>query len=78
MNEAALEAVRRGGEVVTSADVYNGMDRILQARPLARAQPETLVGLGYAALAQVEITCSVEQCIKMQSCGSWCGDSQQS
>ncbi|KAK9845482.1 hypothetical protein WJX81_007602 [Elliptochloris bilobata] len=30
LNEAALEAVRRGGDVITSADVYDGMDRILQ------------------------------------------------
>ena len=30
LNEAALEAVRRGGDIITSVDVYNGMDRILQ------------------------------------------------
>jgi ATP-dependent Zn protease len=32
MNEAALECVRRRGEAVSSADIYNGMDRILQVR----------------------------------------------
>ncbi|KAL0050459.1 hypothetical protein WJX82_011563 [Trebouxia sp. C0006] len=30
MNEAALEAVRRNGSVVNTADIYNAMDRILQ------------------------------------------------
>ncbi len=30
VNEAALEAVRRGGSIITTEDVYNGMDRILQ------------------------------------------------
>ena len=30
LNEAALEAVRRGGSLITTEDVYNGMDRILQ------------------------------------------------
>ena len=30
LNEAALEAVRRGGSIITTEDVYNGMDRILQ------------------------------------------------
>ena len=32
MNEAALEAVRRNGSVITSIDIYNAMDRILQVR----------------------------------------------
>ena len=30
LNEAALETVRRRGEQVSTADIYNGMDRILQ------------------------------------------------
>ncbi|KAL3161042.1 hypothetical protein ABBQ38_009425 [Trebouxia sp. C0009 RCD-2024] len=30
MNEAALEAVRRNGSVINTADIYNAMDRILQ------------------------------------------------
>ena len=30
LNEAALETVRRRGEQVSRADIYNGMDRILQ------------------------------------------------
>jgi len=30
LNEAALETVRRGGDLVNKADIYNGMDRILQ------------------------------------------------
>ena len=30
MNEAALECVRRRGQAISKADVYNGMDRILQ------------------------------------------------
>jgi ATP-dependent Zn protease len=30
VNEAALEAVRRGAHAVSKADMYNGMDRILQ------------------------------------------------
>ena len=30
LNEAALETVRRRGESVSTADIYNGMDRILQ------------------------------------------------
>jgi ATP-dependent Zn protease len=34
MNEAALEAVRRNGSVVNTADIYNAMDRILQVRPV--------------------------------------------
>lgn len=33
MNEAALEAVRREGALITSADIYNAMDRILQVQP---------------------------------------------
>ena len=33
LNEAALEAVRRQGELVSKADIYNGMDRILQVLP---------------------------------------------
>ena len=33
MNEAALEAVRRNGSVVNTADIYNAMDRILQVTP---------------------------------------------
>ena len=32
MNEAALEAVRREGALISSADIYNAMDRILQVR----------------------------------------------
>jgi len=35
MNEAALEAVRRNGSVVNTADIYNAMDRILQVTPPA-------------------------------------------
>lgn len=35
LNEAALETVRRGGDLVTKADIYNGMDRILQVPLLA-------------------------------------------
>lgn len=30
LNEAALETVRRSGDSVSTADIYNGMDRILQ------------------------------------------------
>ena len=30
LNEAALETVRRKGDRVSRADIYNGMDRILQ------------------------------------------------
>lgn len=30
LNEAALETVRRRGDLVSKADIYNGMDRILQ------------------------------------------------
>ena len=30
LNEAALETVRRRGESVSTVDIYNGMDRILQ------------------------------------------------
>ena len=30
LNEAALETVRRRGDQVSRADIYNGMDRILQ------------------------------------------------
>ena len=30
LNEAALEAVRRDGLTITSGDVYNAMDRILE------------------------------------------------
>jgi hypothetical protein len=30
LNEAALETVRRQGSLVSRADIYNGMDRILQ------------------------------------------------
>ena len=32
-NEAALECGRRGGDVITTADIYNGIDRILQVPP---------------------------------------------
>ena len=32
LNEAALEAVRRRADLVARADIYNGMDRILQVR----------------------------------------------
>ena len=32
LNEAALETVRRRGERVSRADIYNGMDRILQVQ----------------------------------------------
>lgn len=35
MNEAALEAVRRNGSVITTVDIYNAMDRILQVRATA-------------------------------------------
>ena len=38
MNEAALEAVRREGSLITSADIYNAMDRILQVRTKACMQ----------------------------------------
>ena len=38
MNEAALEAVRREGSLITSADIYNAMDRILQVRATACMQ----------------------------------------
>ena len=33
LNEGALVAVRRGADVITQADIYDGVDRILQARP---------------------------------------------
>ena len=32
-NEGALECGRRGGDVITTADIYNGIDRILQVLP---------------------------------------------
>lgn len=32
VNEGALECGRRGGSLITSLDIYNGMDRILQVR----------------------------------------------
>ncbi len=34
LNEAALETVRRRGDQVSRADIYNGMDRILQVHIL--------------------------------------------
>ncbi len=34
MNEAALEAVRRNGSVISMTDIYNAMDRILQVQSL--------------------------------------------
>ena len=30
LNEGALVAVRRGADVITHADIYDGVDRILQ------------------------------------------------
>ena len=30
LNEGALEAVRKGQDSITRADIYNGMDRVLQ------------------------------------------------
>ena len=33
LNEGALEAVRRGSDIITRTDVYNGIDRVLQAGP---------------------------------------------
>lgn len=33
-NEGALECGRRGGNRITSLDVYNGLDRILQVFPV--------------------------------------------
>ncbi len=41
LNEAALETVRRRGEQVSTADIYNGMDRILQV--LAALWPLTML-----------------------------------
>lgn len=32
LNEGALEAVRRGADLITRADVYNGIDRVLQVQ----------------------------------------------
>jgi len=32
-NEGALECGRRGGDAITTADIYNGIDRILQVSP---------------------------------------------
>ena len=48
LNEAALETVRRRGEQVSTADIYNGMDRILQVLaalwPLTHAARADLAG----------------------------------
>ena len=46
LNEAALETVRRKGDLVSRADIYNGIDRILQVRkssghPVKREVDET-------------------------------------
>ena len=46
LNEAALETVRRKGDLVSRADIYNGIDRILQVRtssghPVKRAIDES-------------------------------------
>ncbi|KAK9792719.1 hypothetical protein WJX73_003140 [Symbiochloris irregularis] len=30
LNEGALEAVRKGADIITRSDIYNGMDRVLQ------------------------------------------------
>lgn len=30
LNEGALEAVRKGADIISRADIYNGMDRVLQ------------------------------------------------
>ena len=35
MNEASLEAVRRNGSSINTADIYNAMDRILQVRVIS-------------------------------------------
>lgn len=32
VNEGALECARRGGDTITSLDIYNGIDRILQVQ----------------------------------------------
>ena len=32
LNEGALEAVRRGADIITRTDIYNGIDRVLQVR----------------------------------------------
>jgi hypothetical protein len=74
MNEAALEAVRRGGEVVTSADVYNGMDRILQARSPCSPRPQPLQGLRSSRFRlRYPAMFVIKHCIELRNQGSWCG-----
>lgn len=49
VNEGALECARRDGTVITSLDLYNGIDRILQVRTLWSAGLSTrqlLLSLG--------------------------------
>ena len=50
MNEAALEAVRREGTVITSADIYNAMDRILQVRATACMYDMYLLRYTYSSM----------------------------
>jgi hypothetical protein len=50
LNEAALEAVRRQGELVSKADIYNGMDRILQVLPHSLFLPVAVCGCLFLVL----------------------------
>jgi hypothetical protein len=45
LNEAALEAVRRDGSDVTQQDVYNAVDRVLQASVPGRQPVSALCAL---------------------------------
>ena len=52
LNEAALEAVRRRADRVARADIYNGMDRILQVSARLPDQAVTLLTIvGYLQLS---------------------------
>lgn len=71
LNEAALEAVRRAALSISSADVYNAIDRILQVISGFRAQAQ---GLGPCRVIQRHRLHSVGECHVLVQCwGLWLG-----
>lgn len=72
INEAALEAVRRNGSKINMADIYNAMDRVLQAMPLLSLSSAgwTLVHWPLQAILAVAMHggCPVTQIADLEHC----------
>lgn len=79
LNEAALETVRRQGSLVSRADIYNGMDRILQvllSRPPLAHDAGLPLDFGALECAIIRMVCVIaaggQECSQQSDFGAVC------